>query len=57
MDQISLLAELIAPVRIEHLIDPALVRAGEVIDRQRLPRARHRGHRVETGNHLAPDHG
>ncbi|HWF24488.1 MAG TPA: GDP-mannose 4,6-dehydratase, partial [Solirubrobacteraceae bacterium] len=33
-DQISLLAELIAPTRIEHVVDPALIRAHEVMDRR-----------------------
>ena len=33
-DQISLLAELIAPIRIDHVVDPALVRAHEVMDRR-----------------------
>lgn len=32
-DQISLLAELIAPTRIDHVVDPALIRAHEVMDR------------------------
>ncbi|MDQ6807755.1 MAG: GDP-mannose 4,6-dehydratase [Actinomycetota bacterium] len=32
--QISLLAELIAPTRIDHVVDPALVRAHEVMDRR-----------------------
>jgi GDP-4-dehydro-6-deoxy-D-mannose reductase len=31
-DQVSLLAELIAPVQIEHIVDPARVRAHEVMD-------------------------
>jgi len=33
-EQISLLAELIAPARIDHVVDPALVRAHEVMDRR-----------------------
>jgi GDP-4-dehydro-6-deoxy-D-mannose reductase len=33
-DQISLLAELIAPTRIEHVVNPALIRAHEVMDRR-----------------------
>jgi GDP-4-dehydro-6-deoxy-D-mannose reductase len=33
-DHISLLSELIAPTRIEHVVDPALVRAHEVMDRR-----------------------
>ena len=33
-DQLSLLAELIAPTRIDHVVDPALVRAHEVMDRR-----------------------
>jgi GDP-4-dehydro-6-deoxy-D-mannose reductase len=33
-DQISLLAEVIAPIRIEHAVDPALIRAHEVMDRR-----------------------
>jgi GDP-4-dehydro-6-deoxy-D-mannose reductase len=33
-DHISILAELIAPTRIEHVIDPSLVRAHEVMDRR-----------------------
>jgi GDP-4-dehydro-6-deoxy-D-mannose reductase len=34
IDQINLLAELIAPTRIEHVVDPALIRAQEVMDRR-----------------------
>jgi GDP-4-dehydro-6-deoxy-D-mannose reductase len=34
IDQIGLLAELIAPTRIEHVVDPALIRAHEVMDRR-----------------------
>jgi GDP-4-dehydro-6-deoxy-D-mannose reductase len=33
-DQIELLAELIAPTRIEHVVDSALIRAQEVMDRR-----------------------
>ena len=33
-EQLALLAELIAPTRIDHVIDPALVRAHEVMDRR-----------------------
>jgi GDP-4-dehydro-6-deoxy-D-mannose reductase len=33
-DQLSLLAELIAPTRIDHVVDPALIRATEVMDRR-----------------------
>jgi GDP-4-dehydro-6-deoxy-D-mannose reductase len=33
-DHISLLADLIAPTRIDHVVDPALVRAHEVMDRR-----------------------
>jgi GDP-4-dehydro-6-deoxy-D-mannose reductase len=33
-DHIDLLAELIAPTRIDHVVDPALVRAHEVMDRR-----------------------
>ncbi|HWF35532.1 MAG TPA: GDP-mannose 4,6-dehydratase [Solirubrobacteraceae bacterium] len=33
-DHISLLAELIAPTRIDHIVDPSLVRAHEVMDRR-----------------------
>jgi GDP-4-dehydro-6-deoxy-D-mannose reductase len=33
-EQIALLAELIAPIRIDHVVDPALVRAHEVMDRR-----------------------
>jgi GDP-4-dehydro-6-deoxy-D-mannose reductase len=33
-DQIALLAELIAPIRIDHVVDPSLVRAHEVMDRR-----------------------
>jgi GDP-4-dehydro-6-deoxy-D-mannose reductase len=34
IDQLSLIAELIAPTRIEHVVDPTLVRANEVMDRR-----------------------
>ena len=33
-DQIAILAELIAPTRIEHVVDPALIRPHEVMDRR-----------------------
>ncbi|HWC87736.1 MAG TPA: GDP-mannose 4,6-dehydratase [Solirubrobacteraceae bacterium] len=33
-DQINLIAELIAPTRVEHVIDPALIREHEVMDRR-----------------------
>jgi GDP-4-dehydro-6-deoxy-D-mannose reductase len=33
-DHIALIAELIAPTRIEHVVDPSLVRAHEVMDRR-----------------------
>lgn len=33
-DHIRLLAEVIAPIRIQHVVDPALVRAHEVMDRR-----------------------
>jgi len=33
-EQISILAELIAPTRIDHVVDPTLIRANEVMDRR-----------------------